>query len=271
DWVDTAASAFDFVTTNMIENGRLQHAWRKGRCNAPGTANDYANIIWAAIRLYQATAEPRFLEQAEALTQTLNTHHWLPTEQRYATSADDTSDVIVRLATGTDDAVPNANGIMVSNLASLTLITGNLDYVQQGATIVDSFGPEMASNLIAYTGLLAAEYDLSRPQIVAVFTPEEQGSTEDNNPTSFREAVNSVALPGALEFSFVGAPDNLPPALRGKAPVDDKPTAYICIGPQCSMPITDPQDLAGQLPALRKQPDKQQIRSSQKDVGNESS
>ncbi|MEM6795573.1 MAG: thioredoxin domain-containing protein, partial [Acidobacteriota bacterium] len=157
NWIDTATNAYTFVTTHMIVEGRLQHAWRKGRCNAPGTASDHANLIWAALRLYQATNQPQFLKDAENLTRSLNEHYWLATDHRYATSAEDTSDVIVRLASGTDDATPNANGIMVSNLAALTLITGNLDYVQQAAQIVDSFGPELAGNLIGYTGLLAAE------------------------------------------------------------------------------------------------------------------
>ncbi|MEO1207282.1 MAG: thioredoxin domain-containing protein [Pseudomonadota bacterium] len=252
DWIKTAITAFDFVIGNMVVDGRLQHAWRVGRCNAPGTASDHANMIWGALRLYQATADRRFLDQAETMTRSLNTHHWLAAEHRFATSADDTDDVIVRLATGTDDATPNANGVMVSNLASLTLLTGNLDYVQQAAQIVDSFGPEMASNLIGYTGLLAAEYDLSRPQIVAIFSPD--GET-DLSEQAMDQALKTVSLPGALQFRFKGAPDDLPPALKGKTPVDGVATAYMCIGPQCSLPVTKPEALLQELRALRAQPD----------------
>jgi uncharacterized protein YyaL (SSP411 family) len=39
------------------------------------------------------------------------------------------------------------------------------------------------------------------------------------------------------------------PALAGKSAIDGKPTAYACIGPQCSLPLTDPAallDLLGQ-------------------------
>ncbi|MEL7049033.1 MAG: thioredoxin domain-containing protein, partial [Pseudomonadota bacterium] len=225
-------------------------AWRKGRCNAPGTASDHANLIWAALRLYQATNQHRFLKDAENLTRSLNEHYWLATEHRYATSAEDTSDVIVRLASGTDDATPNANGIMVSNLAALTLITGNLDYVQQAAQIVDSFGPELAGNLIGYTGLLAAEYDLSRPQIIATFV------NEHSNGDELIDAIRKVGLPGALEFTFTGEDKNLPPALSKKAASEGTAAAsYICIGPQCSLPITEADNLAETLRDQRRHPE----------------
>ena len=38
--------------------------------------------------------------------------------------------------------------------------------------------------------------------------------------------------------------------LAGKTAVDGKPTAYACLGPQCSLPVTDPDTL---LDLLRKQ------------------
>ena len=53
-----------------------------------------------------------------------------------------------------------------------------------------------------------------------------------------------MSLPGAV-VQEVGAGDSVPansPA-HGKTAIDGKPTAYVCIGPQCSMPVTDPAAL----------------------------
>ena len=106
-------------STRMSDDGRLLHAYRDGRAKAPATASDYANMIWAALRLNEATDEPRYFEQAVAWVDVLDHHYWVEGGGGYATSADDTRDVIVRLRPGSDDATPNANGIMVANLVAL--------------------------------------------------------------------------------------------------------------------------------------------------------
>ena len=56
-----------------------------------------------------------------------------------------------------------------------------------------------------------------------------------------------LSLPGAVQ-QVVGV-SQLPanPALAGKTPVNNEPTAYACIGPLCSLPVTDPDALVGLL------------------------
>ena len=97
-WLKLAERAFDFVATRMTRDGRLQHAWRAGIAKAPATASDYANMIWGALRLHEATGEQRYFEHARAWTETLDRHYWIDPAGGYATSADDTRDVIVRCA-----------------------------------------------------------------------------------------------------------------------------------------------------------------------------
>ena len=43
----------------MEKDGRLIHSYRAGQAQAPATASDYANMIWGALRLFQATNEAR--------------------------------------------------------------------------------------------------------------------------------------------------------------------------------------------------------------------
>ena len=63
-------------------------------------------------------------------------------------------------------------------------------------------------------------------------------------------AMFELSLPGAVQ-QVVGE-DQLPASgpLAGKTTVDGKPTAYACLGPQCSLPVTEPDAL---LELLRKQ------------------
>ena len=63
-------------------------------------------------------------------------------------------------------------------------------------------------------------------------------------------AMLDLSLPGAVE-QVVEPGQTLPnAALTGKSAVDGKPTAYACLGPQCSLPVTEPEAL---VELLRKQ------------------
>ena len=245
EWLDLCKTAFRFVTEKMTVDGRLRHSWRADRLGTAATAADYANMIWAALQLYQSTQEQEYLSQALSWTDTLHAHYWLTEERRYATTADDTDDVLVRLASGTDDAVPSANALQVTNLAHLALLTGDQSFAEQGISILESFSPDIQRNLVAHTGLLACSIDAMSPQMVVVTA----GSGSDATAKTLR----TISLPGALLLELQG--DNAgsaTPALEGKTSKDGAATAYACIGLQCSEPLTDPAALKDLLIEQRK-------------------
>jgi hypothetical protein len=199
-------------------------------------------MIRAAIRLHQATLEARYLAQARAWTAILDKHYWRADIGGYSQSADDTEDVIVRLASGHDEATPNANGIMVSNLVWLGLLTGEDAYRARAEAILTAFSGDVAANLAGHTGLLAASIDLLAPQQVAIVGAAGPGGE------ALVAALHSVSLPGALEYVIeADTAVGLGPSLTGKSTIDGKAAAYVCLGPQCSMPVTDAGALKQQL------------------------
>ncbi len=131
-WLDRARTAFAFVTQRMEKAGRLIHSWRAGEPRAPATASDYANMIWGALRLHQATNDAACLAAAERWAAVLDRHYWMP-DGGYAFTADDTPDVIVRMRQAHDDATPNANALMISNLVALQSADGQAGVPGAGA------------------------------------------------------------------------------------------------------------------------------------------
>ncbi|MEQ8824113.1 MAG: thioredoxin domain-containing protein [Filomicrobium sp.] len=245
EWLERAKTAFHFVTEKMTVDGRLRHSWRKDRLGAAATAADYANMTWAAIQLYQSTLDKTYLDQAVAWTDVLHAHYWLNEERRYATTADDTDDVLVRLASGTDDAVPNANALQVTNLNHLSLLTGDQTYAEQAISILESFSPAIQQNLVAHTGLLACSIDAISPQLVVL---NNGGGNEE-----MRTTLKNISLPGSLVL-HPGADEagQASPIVAGKTTQDGKATAYACVGVQCSAPITDADALKKHLQDQRK-------------------
>ena len=204
-------------------------------------------MIWAALSLFQATGDSTYLATAEGWVRILDTHYWDADDGGYFTAADDTKDVIVRLKPGTDDATPSANAIMVSNLALLALLTGNQEYQQRGEAIARAFAPDIAQNLAAHTGLLAASMDLLAPQLVVVAS---DGTTDENH--ELQQQLHALSIPGAAELTTTpGASSASVAALDGKSPVDGKPAAYVCLGPECALPVTTPDALRDLIVEMR--------------------
>jgi uncharacterized protein YyaL (SSP411 family) len=235
EWLKAAASAFGFVAEHMEKDGRLAHSWRAGQAKVQGVASDYANMIWAALRLLQATNDPIFLAAAERWCATLDRHFWVAEGGGYAFTADDTSDVIVRMRGAHDDATPNANAVMVSNLVALHLLTGKPEYLERAHAIPQAFAADLGSNPLGHCGLLANCLDLIAPQHVVVIE-----TADADRSAKLARALHKLSLPGAVQQTVKA--ERLPTAgpLAGKTAVDGQPTAYACLGPTCSLPTTEP-------------------------------
>jgi uncharacterized protein YyaL (SSP411 family) len=238
DWLKAAARAFNFVSNRMNADGRLFHAYRAGEAKAPATANDYANMIKAALALANVTGEHDYVDLAREWVYVLDRHYWADDLGGYYFVADDTDDLIVRPLSGQDEATPNANAVMVSNLAALYLWTGEERYRARAEAILRSFAGTIGVNVLAHTGLLAAELDLLAPAHIVLIAPE------GSDALALRRALHDVSLPGAV-IQEVRAGQDLPASspAHGKTAIEGKPTAYVCIGPQCSVPVTEPAAL----------------------------
>jgi uncharacterized protein len=246
DWLEVAERAFNFVGIRMNADGRLYHAYRAGEAKAPATANDYANMIKCALALANVTGKHGYVDRAREWVYVLDRHYWADDLGGYYFVADDTDDLIVRPLSGQDEATPNANGVMVSNLAALYLWTGEERYRARAEAILRAFAGAMSGNVLAHTGLLAAELDLLAPAHIVLIVPE------GHDARGLRRALHDVSLPGAV-VQEVRAGETLPASspAHGKTVIDGKPTAYVCIGPQCSLPVTELAALVATVKAAR--------------------
>jgi uncharacterized protein YyaL (SSP411 family) len=215
------------------------------KSKAPATASDYTNMIWAALRLFEATTDERFLEAAKGWISVLDRHYWMDDLGGYATSADDTEDVIVRLRPASDDATPNANAVMLGNLMALALLTGDQDCEERARAILTAFSADLGRNIVAHTGLVAGAIDIIAPQYVVIAGRDLEGGQE------LMEVIRSISLPGAYEYALMSGKSSSVAALRDKQPVNRSGTAYACLGPQCSAPMATAQELGTTLKTQR--------------------
>ncbi|SFV37600.1 thioredoxin domain-containing protein [Hyphomicrobium facile] len=244
EWLALAERAFTCITTKLSAGGdRLFHSYRDGLAKAPATASDYANMTWAALRLFGATQSETYLAQAQRWAEVLDRHYWDGEGGGYFTAADDTTDVVVRLKTAMDDAVPSANAIQLSNLIVLNALTGESRYDDRARELTRAFAGAEARSPTGHCGLIAAELDLDRLVQVAVI-----GAGDDRLATVLRH----ISLPGDVEFiAATAAPLNSQSALGDKSSIGGRSTAYVCTGPTCSAPLHEPDEFLERLRAAR--------------------
>jgi uncharacterized protein YyaL (SSP411 family) len=245
DWLSAAETAFDFVCREMVREGRLFHAWRHGRLKHPATLDDYADMAAAAVALHEVTGETRYLEQAEAWIETLDRHFWDSEAGGYFFTADDTPGLLLRTKTANDNATPAGNGTVLEVLARLFYLTGKPAYRERAAQLVTAFSGELNRNFFPLaTFLNAAELLTSAVQVVIV------GRRGEAATDALLTELHRHCLPNRV-LQVVAPQEALPeghPA-AGKGAVEGRATAYVCHGPACSLPITEPQRLAAALKA----------------------
>ena len=243
EWLDAARHAFAFVPGAMVENGRLRHAYRQGRLAHPATLDDHANMARAALALYEATGERPFLDRAHGWVADLDAHYWDGASGGYFFTADDTSDLIARTKTVTDNAVPAGNGTILGVLARLHFLTGDGAYRERAEALITLFSGELARNFFPLSTFLNnAELLQAAVQIVIV------GDRGAARSQALINAACQESLPTAV--ITVLAPEKSLPASHpasGKGLVDGKPAAYVCRGPVCSLPLTAPAALTQAL------------------------
>jgi uncharacterized protein len=248
EWVALAARGFAFVRDRMIgPDGRLRHAWRAGQARHPSSVDDYANLCRAALAMHEASAEATYLDQARAWIAVLDTHYWDATDAGYCFAADDTSDLIARVKTASDAAVPAGNGTLVGVLTRLALLTGEDGYRTRAEAIIAAFSGELERNFFPLATLINnAEFGQKPVQIVLA------GASGDRPFEALRRAVYRVSLPNRVVQ--IAAPGMDLPAshpARGKGLVNGEPAAYVCEGPVCSLPLTEPPALIDTLASIR--------------------
>jgi uncharacterized protein YyaL (SSP411 family) len=251
EWIAEAIKAFDFVVKALGEGDRLSHSWRAGTRGHMGFADDYAHMARAALALWEATGEERFLERAKAWTHTLNEHFWDAILAGYFTGADDDEPLLVRTRPIYDQSQPPANSLMIGVLSRLFMATSQTVYDERVSSLVRSVaGEAVRASLSMGSFFNNVEFAATNLQIVIVGPPGNAKTQE------LVAAVRGRSLPNKL-LTVVAPDQQLPDGhiARGRVMENGLPTAYICQRGSLAAPITNAVTLSQvlQLPQARPQ------------------
>jgi uncharacterized protein YyaL (SSP411 family) len=242
EWPGLARRAFAFIEGAMTRGDRLGHSWREGRLLFPGLASDFAAMIKAALALHEATGEGTFLDRALAWQGALD-RHYAHAEGGYYLTADDAEGLVLRPAATTDDATPNHNAIIAQNLVRFAVLTGDDRWREAADRLFDALLPRAAENLYMHIALLnALDLRLRAAEIVLAGHDVENFATAALKLPFTDRIVRRISDADALSPSH---------AARAALANLSGTAAFVCVGEQCSLPVTNADGIAGAVAQMR--------------------
>ena len=135
----TAQNAATFILQNLRdESGILYRIYHAKKFKIPAYQEDYAYFIRGLLELYRTTKTPTFLNEAEHLTQQMNTHFWDDQNGGYFFTPSNT-ELFVRAKSSSDGALPSGNAVALHNLIDLHELTGQSRYLKQAHKLASAF------------------------------------------------------------------------------------------------------------------------------------
>ena len=243
DYLDAARKNAEFLITALRPEGQLRRSWRKGTASQAVFLEDYAALILGLLGLYQADFDVHWFRQATGLTEEMLRRFSDPAGGFFDTPSE-AERVITRPKELQDNSVPCGNSLAAEALLQMAAFTGQADVRIQAIQALSQVAEAAPRYPTAFAHWLsAADFAFGMVKQVAIM-----GNIEDDRTQALVKAVNKDYHPNMV---ITAAPVPLPPGspllLEDRPLLQDQPTAYVCEGFVCRLPVNTPEGLARQL------------------------
>jgi len=247
-----ALAAAEFVDHRMRDDaGRLARIWNEGRASVPAFLDDFASWIEATLDLHRAGAGERWLGVALAAAESVAERFFDPAEGDLFLTPVDGEPLVHRPRSDHDGATPHSTGLAVLGLLRVADLAGRADLRRIAERVIQAHASLLERAPHAFPTLARAALAAERGFSVAVIVGA------PSYPATRALAARARRVLDPADAVVVAAPGAAPPAglapswLAGRDPQGGRPTAWICRGVTCSLPIVDEGALASAPSALR--------------------
>ncbi len=193
--------------------------------------------------LYRSTFDPRFLEQAVAITEGFIDHFRDGERGGFFFTPDDGEPLIARLKPPMTGQHPLRIRSPSPTFSSYPVSPAGHGYLDIARDLTDWYLREHAGSAAASTWMMASLNLALNSSVEIVMV----GDPEAADTRALLEIVNSHDRPGmAVILKPAGGDpllDRLAPFTRGFTTKSGKASAYVCRDHACELPVTDPQSL----------------------------
>ena len=247
-----AERAAETILGGLLDgDGRLGRSWKDGRATGQGVLEDYADLADGLLALYGATFDERWFVAARRLADQIVAHFADPAGGFFDT-ADDHERLVTRPRDPQDNATPSGGAMATRRPAAA-------GRVHRRRAIPGCRGSRDRHDHAVCSPLPVRVRDVApgdRPRARARGRGRDRGRARrsgDASPARSRERRLRPDPGGRAVDRWGGSgPDgdaaaSAIPLLHDRARVGGRPTAYVCRGFACRLPVTDPDALREQL------------------------
>ena len=195
EYQQLAEQAANFILQQQWLDGRLHRLNYDGQATVFAQSEDYALFIKALLDLHQSDPQnPKWLESAIALQAEFDCLLWNDDPGGYYNNSPDRGDnLLIRERSYIDNATPAANGVALTNLVRLFLLTDNLAYRDRAEQGIQAFASIMQNSPQACPSLFVALDWLLHGTVVKITEKHFADLVTDYFPTTVYRIV--IELP----------------------------------------------------------------------------
>jgi uncharacterized protein YyaL (SSP411 family) len=236
--LDLALRTARFLRDQMLDGEQLARVYHRGATKLDGTLDDYAFVAAGFLELAEATLDRTWWDLGARLLGAVRTK-FVDRQDGvvvfYLSPAGDPL-LVHRPESHHDGAIPSGAAVATQALLRTGLVAGDTGALALAETyLMQRLTPTTEGNAWANSGLLAALDLYLHAKIVVI--------TEGTGRELLLNAARRIYSPTLC----VAGPWAAPSIIDGKTPAGDRARAFVCTGPTCSLPVTDPSALSALL------------------------
>lgn len=241
-----AESIGDFLWDTMRDrSGLLQRVYAEGEIRIGGFLDDLAATAHACLDLYRAGCGDRFAMRAVFFAEDIVARFYDPKENDLFLTPADARPLVIRPRTDHDGATPQSAGFAVLALLRTSALTGRSDFSKVCDQVIDKHASQILQRPEAYPTFLRALLWRERGLSSAVIV----GEHDDENTKTLADQARLMLEPEEAVITVnprSKSPEGIDPSLlKSRRAVNQRPTAYVCLGTSCRLPVQKPEELLG--------------------------
>lgn len=240
-FLSSARKCMKFIQVNLMEKNSIYRSFKGKKSSTEGFLEDYAFVIQALIKLYQADFQEAWIHQAKELTEYVLENFYDKKESYFYFTSAKAEKLITRKKEIFDNVIPSSNGVMVQNLHHLGILFDREDWKNLAISMADELSHLIYSepNYMSNWGIVLAEINAGMAEVAFV------GKDAIPLKNEFKKHYQPFSI-------FMGTEKSSElPLLLEKVTRTDTSMIYVCYDKTCKQPVTHVQDALLQLKNFR--------------------
>lgn len=240
-YLEIAKRNADFISREMVRDGRFLRTWKDGAAKLNGYVEDYANVADGLVVLFQVTGDTKYLIEARRLADLMITEFWDEDAGGFFFTSNNHEELIVRNKDFYDNATPSGNSVAADVLLRLAKLLGDDKYERFAVAVLRLTATQLRRHPQGFGRALSAmEFYLGETKEIVVLG--ERGN-------QLERKILEMYLPDAVVVLSYGTDNGqgLLPLLNDRSVSDGKATVYVCEDFVCQRPVTSVDELVDTL------------------------